>query len=493
MPRSYAYNLGLSWPDFLKVNEIRGVGDDVRSLKSEISSSTHKLIATNKELQEQQIEATKFLLNTISYGFEQLSSDISELSSVFEWGFSELLVEIGHLNDSLRELVKIAKNPAQTWAYEQFEMARDAFRRNLIEESLEYLDHAINGFGDNTGYKLEYRFHYLLGVIRIGSYKNINPKIIDLAIAEKSFLDASRYAKHDYPKEASRSLLSASWAAYCRRKIDESRQYVLDSISLNDDSSASYFQLAKILMHLDRPLEGIPHLKKAITRDKGYIIKAYEDDDFKKHIKNLDELSLELYDSSKIVLHQTISEIDQEKYDLLNVDIKGFGIKPYISQEGLDVISNGIKQLKYNMENGTYFSFIESIDFSSTIKEYINKEFVNGLQGLKDHLNANLIKLKDSEIDFDHKNGCWGPLGCVYMVITLGIAGSLNEKFGNGFLSFGFFYILVTYIIPFAVFFGIMHIKENVLISSELKEIKANASIYKETIAAIDESLQAHH
>ena len=136
MSRSYAYHIGLSWPDYLKVNEISGVGDDVRQLRDEVSSSNRQIIATYEELQREHIAAVGSLNDAVSSGFEQLSFDmqaissgITELTSVFEWGFSELISGVGRINDLLSELVQIAKTPAQTWAYEQFEIARDAFRQ----------------------------------------------------------------------------------------------------------------------------------------------------------------------------------------------------------------------------------------------------------------------------------------------------------------------------------------------------------------------------
>ncbi|MCG7851205.1 MAG: hypothetical protein MIO92_01645, partial [Methanosarcinaceae archaeon] len=66
MPRSYAYNLGLSWPDYLKVNEIMGVGDEVRQLRYEVSSSNRQLIATYEELQREHIAATCSFSDAVS-------------------------------------------------------------------------------------------------------------------------------------------------------------------------------------------------------------------------------------------------------------------------------------------------------------------------------------------------------------------------------------------------------------------------------------------
>lgn len=490
MPRSYAYHLGLSWPDFLKVNEIRGVGDDVRAMKSEVSNSINKLVANNKELQNQQIEATRQLSNTISFGFEQLSGEmknisrgISELSSIFEWGFSELLAEIGYLNDSLQELIKIAKNPAQTWAYEQFEMACDAFRKRLFHESLEYLDHAINGFGDQTGYKLEYRFHHLLGTIHLGSYKNNSQEIIDLEKAENAFLNASKYAEHDYPKEASRSLLSASWAAYCQGKMKESKEYLFNALSLYNKLPETHFQIAKVCMHLNEQSEAMPYLKTAVIMDKGYIIKAYDDDDFDK--KYLDILSTEIHLESKKTFEKILENIEGYKNELFNKDINRFKLADYIDNDKKKKIETDIEQIKSDLINSTYFGILELIQNSGKLKNKISECYRDSLQDIKKHLETLLQKAKDYNKSGDLNIPGGGVLGCIYMFITLGI----TSQIAKSFLGFIFVYILITYVLPLAIFLGPTIVRDYWLVPNDIKNIRNNSSMYKNTITEIDNLL----
>ena len=59
---------------------------------------------------------------------------VNRLNAKFDWGFSQLIAGIGRTNDSLEELIATAKTPAETWAYEQHEIARDAIRRELYPE-----------------------------------------------------------------------------------------------------------------------------------------------------------------------------------------------------------------------------------------------------------------------------------------------------------------------------------------------------------------------
>ena len=80
----------------------------------------------------------------LSYGMEDISAGIAELNATFHWGFGEVMAVLGHMNDALSELIKIAKTPVQTVAFNHFEIARDAFRQSLYRECLEELDKAID-------------------------------------------------------------------------------------------------------------------------------------------------------------------------------------------------------------------------------------------------------------------------------------------------------------------------------------------------------------
>lgn len=171
-------------------------------------------------------------------GFEQLSFDVralsagvAELNSTFQWGFNEALTLLGGINHSLNELKRIAQTQEKTWAYEQAMDACNALRQELYDDAIQYLSRAISGHGDHTGYALEYRFHYLLGTIRIGSLKNYSSRIVDLKQAEQAFLNAAKYAKRDYPKKAARSYLCAGWAAYCQGNMQNAADHTRNALT----------------------------------------------------------------------------------------------------------------------------------------------------------------------------------------------------------------------------------------------------------------------
>ncbi len=215
-------------------------------------------------------------------GFDRLSEGISELNATFHWGFGAVLASLGHMNDTLSELVKIAKTPVQTVAFNHFEIARDAFRKRLYRESFEELDKAI--FGDHTsaGYKLEWRFHQMKGTLQLG-FADCDMSLYDLAKAEESFLTAARYGETDYPHDAGRAFLSAGWAAYCQGKMKQALAHTEQAMALHPEIGEVFFQASKVQMALGDVASALPMLAKAIDIDRFYALKAAGDGDFQQH------------------------------------------------------------------------------------------------------------------------------------------------------------------------------------------------------------------
>jgi tetratricopeptide (TPR) repeat protein len=226
---------------------------------------------------------------TLTLGFVRLHRDLSsidvsiaELSATFDWGLARLEAAVGGVNDSIQELVRLARTPEQTWAYEQFEIARDALNKGLYPEALEHVERAINGHLAHTGYKLEYRFHYLLGIVRRGDYRNWSPDIYDLAKAELAYVNAARYAEADHKDDAARALCAAGWVAYCQGKMDTAIVYTKKSISMFRLPEASY-QLSKFFFHQKEPATALEYFSSAIEADPLYALRCFDDDDFRPY------------------------------------------------------------------------------------------------------------------------------------------------------------------------------------------------------------------
>lgn len=259
----------------------------------EISRQTREVIASNDALARENVRAmeasTDQIVGTLNEGFERLSygldnisAGISELNATFHWGFGQVIASLGHMNDALSELIKIAKTPVQTVAFNHFEIARDAFRQGLYSECLDELEKAIAGDHTSAGYKLEWRFHQMKGMIRLG-FADGDMSLIDLAGAEDSFLMATRYGKTDYPEDAGRASLSVGWAAYCQGKMKEALAHTELAMSLHPGMGEAFFQAAKVQMAMGQVDLALPVLGKAIDLDRFYALKAAGDGDFQKH------------------------------------------------------------------------------------------------------------------------------------------------------------------------------------------------------------------
>jgi hypothetical protein len=325
------------YPDYLKAKLYMDMTDFNEDLSGdrytqEMSHATRQIIASNEALTEENIRLHDKGLTTLSDGIDlkmdlisyEIKKTKTEIDSKFNWSMCHLLAQTGRMNDSLTELIKISKTPVQTAAYEQFEIARDAYRRGLYLECLEALNKAINGDHTTVGYKLEWRFHQMKGTLHLG-FTDCDYTFIDLAKAEESFLLAGRYAKTDFHEYAGQAYLSAGWAAYCQGNLTEALAHTELAISTIDIaldkltpvlrlrklsneknsglielflskkntlqgvlfSAEAHFQAAKIRMALNDVENALLSLGASIDIDALYSLKAAGDGDFQKHDEQL--------------------------------------------------------------------------------------------------------------------------------------------------------------------------------------------------------------
>lgn len=334
------------------------LADEAQQLPVMIDAQTREIISSAEALLRQQIA----LQDNLREGFEILDfklSGISELNARFDWGFSNILSQIGGMRDSLADLVKASKTPVQTVAFNHFEIARDAFRKGLYKEALEELDKAIAGSHISPGYKLEWRFHHLRAVIRLG-FANCDTTLVNLADAESAFLSAARYAKTDFPMDAARSFLSAGWAAYCQGKMEESLAHTEQALTIDNHMGEAVFQTAKVLMAADRINDAFPFLKKAIDLDRLYALKAAGDGDFIKH---------------EDALREFLISLRNEKYQIIFSKIKAAfdEVKDWRENTTEAAIDDDLLKLEKFISKGNSWPLIDLIEFGQTAEISISE------------------------------------------------------------------------------------------------------------------------
>jgi len=268
----------------------------IRSSTMEIlagyDAGSRRVEQAQREATDRMIEAQQEMTAALSIDLGRISDELAGLDSTFRWGFNAMLGVLGGMADSLSSLLQIAKTPpAQIAAYGHFEIACDAFRRRLYSDCLESLDKAINGDHTSPGYKLEWRFHQLIGIVRLG-FDGFDTCDVDLVVnpgaAERAFVAAARYAGADEPKEAALAMMWAGWAAFVQQKLPEALEHTEAAIALDPKLGEALFQAAKFQMVAGAPATALPVLRQAIDIDRGYVVRAAGDPEFQRHGHELD-------------------------------------------------------------------------------------------------------------------------------------------------------------------------------------------------------------
>jgi tetratricopeptide (TPR) repeat protein len=296
------------------LSSLDDAGERIEDVVTNTSSATQDVIRSEMSSTRNSMQhGLSRLEGTVSSGFVRLHFDLDkihsstqEMSARFDYGLSQLNTKLGAINDSLEELKRLAKNPEQTWSYEQYEIARDAFARGLFEEALTYASRAVDGHQSHTGYLLDHRVHYFLGVVRLGDYRNTSSDVLNFPMAEKAFLSAARYARTNYPSDAARALCCAGFAAYAQGKSSDAEKFTEQAVALNGQLPEARYQLSKVLFHKGEPKKGLPHLAHAIAMDRMYAVKCFGDQDFLVHEGDVIDCISNLAAQHRSRLHSTV-------------------------------------------------------------------------------------------------------------------------------------------------------------------------------------------
>ena len=170
---SYTYRKNNSYRSYLKDKS------HVDRIEMAIHTGIKKLVTSNETLAQHQLKVIEKFGIEIPKGFMRISTsldviarNIKNLGSVCEYGFTQIDIQLNFIDNSINRLIEIAKTPDQTWALEQYSIAQDALRRNLVEDAIVYVNRAICGYRKRPGYPLDHRFYMFRGLIRLGNYNN---------------------------------------------------------------------------------------------------------------------------------------------------------------------------------------------------------------------------------------------------------------------------------------------------------------------------------
>ncbi len=475
-------NSGISYGDYLQTQQFE------QSIRYGIDDQTKQIIASNEQLSRDNYQIMGQVNDGISSGFtnlsvdvEQLTSAVNDLSRVFSWGFSQALISLGRMNDSLVELAKYAKSPAQTWAYEQFEIARDEFKRGLYQESLDSVMKAINGYGSNPGYKTDFRFYFLQGTIQLGDFNNSDPTIINPSDAESAFLKAVRYAGSEMPLEVAYAYLCAGRAAFVQKKAKDALKYSNEAIRLDPKLVEAYFQSSQAHCVLGRPKAGLPHLVDAISKNYEYSVKAASDADICRYPRMLEEALITAKDNYS----KTYTD-DKKNYKLTfskvkNAEVGGYSVKDLCAKQ----IANAIKYEKeFDAEasQDTIFGYAQASILAQKVDDVINpiaaafkeessRQLITKIQKIRQRVsevNSEIDETKNAITDISNGKVTSKPekLDTIDWVVgtpfTIYIAWTLYLlAFPNGIFADGnsfFFALILAILVIYLSSWGVMYV-----------------------------------
>jgi tetratricopeptide (TPR) repeat protein len=311
------YDSKSSYLDFLEAQTA------ATQISGEVASSTREIIATKEQLKRHHVT----LLKSEKQGFETLSCDLRQIGGALvsvneslKQGFTEIV-------GSLDELKQIVRSPSFTWAMEQYMVAKRAFLAGWHEEAFSHIGWALNGHANNSGFDLDFRFHFLHGLIRMGAVREPVASIVDLAAAERAFLFSAKYAEAKAHAVAM-GFRCAGWAAFCRGNFDDAINYSRKAVRHDPRLAEAQFQLAKVYMHLGQSEEAARPLRNAISQDVIYVVKSAIDPDFQRHQEALGQtfasMRRELHEESERFDHRFA--VAERRYKILAQCIKGLTV-----------------------------------------------------------------------------------------------------------------------------------------------------------------------
>ena len=288
---SYTYRKNNSYRSYLKDKS------HVDRIEMAIHTGIKKLVTSNETLAQHQLKVIEKFGTEIPKGFMRISTsldviarNIKNLGSVCEYGFTQIDIQLNFIDNSINRLIEIAKTPDQTWALEQYSIAQDALRRNLVEDAIVYVNRAICGYRERPGYPLDHRFYMFRGLIRLGNYNNFTSTMIDLGAATEDFLLAAKYSEHDNPRDHARSLGLAGWASYCDGRMVDAERHMRKSIETYPGDDRSRFELSKLLFHIGKDNEALKQFSTVLRHDWKYGLRAGSDDDFLKYRNDVENI-----------------------------------------------------------------------------------------------------------------------------------------------------------------------------------------------------------
>ena len=374
------------------------IKEQTYTLKYTINQQTEAFVGKIDDLEEIIVEKMDEVHGGIRAVGQELGTKIDFMHTMIDANLTDMNGKLSTINESLEELVTLAKTPSQVWAFEQFEQARHAYQNHWFNETLDYIDRAINGYGDHVGNQLEHRFYLLKGGLHLGGTDVGNHEQVNLELAQENFKLAVRYATGVNEINQAMGLKMLGWAYLCDGKIKEAEEPLKQSIALNTPPDAeAYFFNAQIDWFNGHKNQARTNLAKAIYYNPYYAFKAYNTE----HLvmgEAEEKIINQSIDIAAAGLKESISSITQQinsTLDDVNKHIENFHLEKQLVKEPI-VLSPSFTDASFDQSKATIFALNKDIKGSLL-------DFVKEMQDLKVKLAPKALKIKHSRLEDSFK------------------------------------------------------------------------------------------
>lgn len=324
----------IKWADYLLLQSSKNIETAIKDHYSFIKKSMNKFSSTLSSSDE---IVNNFLDNRFSEttsSLNEISCNIKEFHSDFNYGISLLITKIEIQEDLLRSIVEkldliheTLKHPLLTEAAELREIGLRRFSNGLFDKALEAFLYSERKY--DTDFVVQYHIGklYLFG-------KDEDIDLIDYDKAKKYFKNAARYANAEIEKlpevsfKIAESFFYASISSYVHSSeelvqnnaekakllLQEALELSKKAIEVSDNFDQAFYHCAKYNALLKNKFEMLKYLKSAIELDKQYCLKVYTDPDFNVYKSDIDTLIKKMTNELNSICQKNLSKA----YDLYN-------------------------------------------------------------------------------------------------------------------------------------------------------------------------------
>jgi len=351
-------------------------------IQTSIKAQTYAIVASQAALAHTFNQGFDRINNTLDMGFSGISSQLGSMSAAFSAGLSRISDNLKQMSkdicDRLDAIHDIVNNPLLTQSRELYRRSVLNYNKGFFEEALADIQSAVEKN------KTDYISWFHLGKVYLFGASEFS-NVIDLEKAIEALTTAGKYIKPDIAASNDAKLMAAEiWfyvglAKYSRfndlnhsKKEAEAQEIINGALeafnqswSLSENMFESLYNIARCKVILGNTADAIKDLETVITKDRGYCIKAVDDNDFEIIADDIYQLIERM--------KKAISPKAMEDFEALKPKIAD---TVFIGGSFADMVKNLVD--KYMPETFTedmpYFDIRDGYEMFPVILEYLNME-----------------------------------------------------------------------------------------------------------------------